>query len=366
MINNNCCCSPCSLAVNLSCYAIDSFKVALGCQNRIHNGPLQIRPASNFCDRFTYLFVGAAFILPVINLISYAVYHIFAVAATENKNTVIRKPYALNITTRKTTNEEKQSKIEVDTIIEKYPNKLEERISQLERIRSGWIDNGWIYDYFDYLLLDTEFIYTRDGKDIGTSSMPYSDTGRYIELTIAEYNPKLDLPLAVLMETSRHWVLVFIDPKKETVEYYDSLKNYGAYEEITASLKDLSHKLSKQYNKNYQFVEKIHEPVQTNLNCGIWVCYFLKNRLNNPDVDFNKTKVSITDFRDQEMLKVGLVMQERQAAIGFIAACGESYKNHPSRDRVIENRKQKLLEVHIGDETDVTKMTDRWQSLLKE
>ena len=109
--------------------------------------------------------------------------------------------------------------------------------------------------------------------------------------------------------TNNHWTLVIIDQEKRTVEYYDSKKNYGNYEEIVKTLKELARSLSTKDpgQSPYQFFSKISKNLQPDsYQCGPWALYFLKNRLENPSVDFNKLDIEeaqdmIAKFRIEVM-----------------------------------------------------------------
>lgn len=99
----------------------------------------------------------------------------------------------------------------------------------------------------------------------------------------------------------RHWVLLYVCRETRSVEYYDSMKNYADPLKIEASLAEIAEQLTQQDpGEPYQFSQKIREKLQTDAwNCGPWVLYFLKERLGNPNNDFNDLeKVNMDDYRN--------------------------------------------------------------------
>ena len=103
-----------------------------------------------------------------------------------------------------------------------------------------------------------------------------------------------------------HWTLLYIDKKKRTVEYYDSLKNYASSKEMKA-IKNIAKIISEREvtQSPYQFISKIRKTLQPDdYQCGVWTIYFLEERLKNPDVDFNQLNVKqaqkmIANYRSQ-------------------------------------------------------------------
>lgn len=102
-----------------------------------------------------------------------------------------------------------------------------------------------------------------------------------------------------------HFTLVYICKKTRTIEYYDSKVNYGDYNQTINHLKKLALKCDQFHpgETPYQVVPKIHKKLQPDsYQCGPWVLYFLEQRAQNPDVDFNQLDISeaqdmIADFR---------------------------------------------------------------------
>lgn len=94
-----------------------------------------------------------------------------------------------------------------------------------------------------------------------------------------------------------HWVLTFVDFEKKTIEYYDSLLNYGPHTQIVEEFTELAKRIG------FNFVCKITQKIQHDgYQCGPWTCYFLEERLKNPEVDFNKLNIKesqlmIADYR---------------------------------------------------------------------
>lgn len=123
----------------------------------------------------------------------------------------------------------------------------------------------------------------------------------------------------LLNHNSSHWTLAFIDKEMETIEYYDSLVDYGNYEEITIQLKDAANRL------NYQYIDKTRTTKKDKLQkdsyqCGPWTCYFLENRLKDNKfdptkiVDRKKAQTMIADFRTNILAEIILYEFENEIA----------------------------------------------------
>ena len=189
-----------------------------------------------------------------------------------------------------------------DEVFEKIPSKIDIRGRE-------WMNNLQLADYFGYLgskhkelFVSHPFIYTDSW--IHEAVVNPSHVSRK-QVTPLE-KQFLAYPLHV---TKNHWTLVFIDQEKRTVEYYDSKKNYGNHEEIVKTLKESTRSLSTRTpgQSPYQFFPKISKNLQPDsYQCGPWILYFLKNRLENPSVDFNKLDIEeaqdvIAKFRVEVM-----------------------------------------------------------------
>ncbi len=86
--------------------------------------------------------------------------------------------------------------------------------------------------------------------------------------------------------TNSHWVLVFADFQKKTIEYYDSLLNYGPHKKIASEFTELANQIG------FDFICKMTTKIQQDsYQCGPWTLYFLEERLKNPQVDFNKLEI---------------------------------------------------------------------------
>lgn len=102
-----------------------------------------------------------------------------------------------------------------------------------------------------------------------------------------------------------HWTLIVVDLKKRTLEFYDSLKNYGNHARLTKELKDIAENLTRKISsrKPFRVICKIQKGLQTDsYECAPWTLYFLEQRLKNDAVNFNKldprkAKKMIAKFR---------------------------------------------------------------------
>ena len=135
------------------------------------------------------------------------------------------------------------------------------------------------------------------------------------------YNEKKNIayPLHV---TNNHWTLVFIDREQRTVEYYDSKIKYGNFKDIQGRLMKIAMELTEKDpgETPYQLICKIQTKLQPDgYQCGAWVLYFLENRLENPDIDFNELNIKeaqkiIAKYRIQVMRKLIQMDAIRQSA----------------------------------------------------
>ncbi len=129
----------------------------------------------------------------------------------------------------------------------------------------------------------------------------------------------LAIPLHV---TENHWTLVLVDRQKRTLEYYDSMKNYGNYDQIIKVLKNVTKVLTEKdpdevpYQLDYKIKKRLQ---QDGFQCGVWILYFLENRLQDPNVNFNeldteKAQEMIAYYRLRVMVKsleVDLIGKEK-------------------------------------------------------
>jgi hypothetical protein len=88
-----------------------------------------------------------------------------------------------------------------------------------------------------------------------------------------------------------HWIGVFIDNKKKTLDYFDSLGKLPN-KNIASFLK---------YFKNYQFTFNQKEHQKGGSNCGVYSCYFIIQRLKGKSFeDITKKLIPdkmMTDYR---------------------------------------------------------------------
>src|ERR1700722_15784736 len=94
-------------------------------------------------------------------------------------------------------------------------------------------------------------------------------------------NGLLTKNIPLIFNVGYHFVLLYINRKERTVEYYDSLANNGRFksklEEITQWLTE------KEPGEPYELVFKISQSIQPDgYQCGAWVLFFLQMILENP------------------------------------------------------------------------------------
>jgi len=146
--------------------------------------------------------------------------------------------------------------------------------------------------------LDKEKISQRITKSMWSSEMlsEHSKTGKCFHAFNGEECSGKTIFAYHLLISDNHWTLVLVDREKRTLEYYDSLNSYGNYNNnIQDHFKKLAEVLTeKDPGKTpYKFVCKLEKSLQQDgSQCGLWLLYFLEERLKNPDVNFNELDVN--------------------------------------------------------------------------
>lgn len=105
--------------------------------------------------------------------------------------------------------------------------------------------------------------------------------------------------IAYHLQASRnHWVLLFIDRENRILECYDS---FARPNEVYAEIAD---ELTRQdVGEPYKVLCKITKPLQKDgYQCGPWVCFFLEQRLKEPDFDFNSLHQTLGPEGINEMI----------------------------------------------------------------
>ncbi len=98
-----------------------------------------------------------------------------------------------------------------------------------------------------------------------------------------------------------HWVAIIIDCDRKQVEYYDST-SAGMRRDMKKLLNTLVNRVSENTKENFTLAAPQKKKMQQDsYQCGVWTLYFLKHRLENPEVDFNSLanpKKVIAKYRD--------------------------------------------------------------------
>ena len=172
---------------------------------------------------------------------------------------------------------------------------------------SNWVTNSFIHDYFLYLAsryypqVTIPFAF----PDISLNEMEYhihtlnQKTTNYQKTNYAFF----------LSVCDNHWMFVYINRTKRTVEYYDSKRAYGGFEysKIVNELTRIAALLTEEEpgDKPFKLELKITKLLQPDsYQCGIWVMYFFDNILKDQNVDFNKLanpQKTIEAFRIETM-----------------------------------------------------------------
>lgn len=118
--------------------------------------------------------------------------------------------------------------------------------------------------------------------------------------------------VATYMRVSQnHWTLVFIDPQKKTIEYYDSMQKYGNHKQITAELENLANE------HNFTFQAVIDRKIQNNgHDCGPYVIYFLEKRLEQ--LESNSSDLTTDLLAQGDMKNYRKILCQRKNALGIM------------------------------------------------
>lgn len=175
----------------------------------------------------------------------------------------------------------------IDLLHKKYPNLYSPVLASLKL-------NFFHSKYMNMASTGT-YSYNEHAQTFTTVFLPCRSMLEDIQAAIkSDKSKKIDYLAYPLHVTGNHWALVFIDRRKRTVEYYDSMMTYGNHNEIITALQQLATNISTDNPKQpYQLIQKINKRLQPpgSLQCGPWMLYFLENRVHNPDVDFNQLDI---------------------------------------------------------------------------
>lgn len=177
-----------------------------------------------------------------------------------------------------------------------------------------WLTNDHLHNYFYYLgakYPDVFFMQEAQDELIKSTS---------IERKISQFDFASSSANAFpffIQVGGNHWTLVYIDKEKRTVEYFDSMRNYGDLKSIEEQLTNLAGILSikEPDQEPYQFINKTKTKLQMDtVQCGVWVLYFITKRIKDPDFDCNQIETSeasqiIAKFRAKVRLKLAQAFQ---------------------------------------------------------
>lgn len=131
----------------------------------------------------------------------------------------------------------------------------------------------------------------RTRKNIGCSLI--SDLKSTLEFSKEEEPLHTKFPI-IGMPNNNHFVLIFVDFDLKTIEYYDSMVNYGNHEQIINNLEETAAHFGLKVEK------KVTKCLQKDgYQCGAWFGFFLEKRLENEHFDPNTTtKEEIKNIKD--------------------------------------------------------------------
>ncbi len=184
-------------------------------------------------------------------------------------------------------------------------NELHER---LRLTNNEWFYSDQIHDFFDYFEEQHRHLYC-----CMTDIRPMTSFLPTIQNSIEQAKNLKKKALAFNVNINKlHWTLIYVDIQTQTVEYYDSMKNFGLGEDLKKFLTDVTLLLNQEYptEKPFNLIYKIKEATQFNsFDCGPWILYFLENRAKDPSVDFNTlnkemSQKIMSDYRLEIMTKL--------------------------------------------------------------
>lgn len=115
-----------------------------------------------------------------------------------------------------------------------------------------------------------EYLDTLEKLNDHLSQKKFDDTKKYIAY-----------PLQV---SRNHFILVFIDREKRVLEYYDSMGGKPSICKEAAKILTERDPGAKPYRADFKIKNALqHDGYQ----CGVWTCFFIEQKLKDPQFDFN-------------------------------------------------------------------------------
>jgi hypothetical protein len=205
----------------------------------------------------------------------------------------------------------------------KLYDELTKRLSVLCEKEFCWTDLEFIKDIKDKNLRDSILYFTFKPKglrskrswfntnNINQIMEQYQDLYRdefkflgaqpsdFIKIAYLDWKKLKQIPyIAIIFNTDphnepgTHWLAIFIDNKRQTLDYFDSLGELPN-KNIASFLKHF---------KKYKFTFNRKPHQKGGSNCGVYSCYFIIERLNGKSFDdITKTLITdkmMTDYRD--------------------------------------------------------------------
>lgn len=161
----------------------------------------------------------------------------------------------------------------------------------LDFTSSSWLDTTHIR----YGLLE---LAAQKGVIVSTSA--HRDINELLERDYQQLTATFPIHLHAL-NIGGHWVAIVIDCDKKQVEYYDST-SVGMRNDLKKLLNTLVERVSENKKETFALVAPLKKKLQNDsFQCGVWTLYFLKQRIENPEIDFNSLanpKKEIAKYRD--------------------------------------------------------------------
>lgn len=181
--------------------------------------------------------------------------------------------------------------------------------ARYDLLAQDWLTSAEIEPLLKDLALEFPELYINKHNQVISN---YSEIQEYIigDLDTLKVSPENDQKKFIaypLNINQSHWTLIFINREKQTIEYYDSMVNYGPYKKIQSALKKVTEVLNEN-DESYSLIFKMTKAVQDNgKDCGPWILYFTEERVSKgPDfttelqkLKFTKTSALMKNYRKE-------------------------------------------------------------------
>lgn len=212
---------------------------------------------ASLLGRVGNLMIGGILLAPFINILALIII------------SEIERPEPKDSSTNTTTNQTKQ-----------------QSAARYDSRETEWLWSNQISSYYTDLQKQYPDILERHYAIYTTPQALRNFVSMHIEDPI-ETGRRKSIPILMIV-SGNHWVLVYIDHQRKTVEYFDSKSTYGNQALVQNSLQETANYLNASVGGSYQVIRKVNRSLQPDgYQCGVWAMYFLKQRVENPSLNFD-------------------------------------------------------------------------------